>query len=52
MGSGELKSPPENYSILWIFGCQIMHNLVHEPLVKHEKNLDCYVRLFAGLSRN
>jgi len=44
------------HSILRIFGYQTMHNFVylakvHEPLVKHEKNLGCSACLFAELSR-
>ena len=43
--------------MLRIFGCQTMHNfvylaIVHEPLVKHEKNLGCSACLFAELSSN
>jgi len=55
-GSGG-EAPPlkKAHGILGIFGCQIMHNFVylaklHEPLVKHEKNLGCSACLFAELS--
>jgi len=39
------------------YGCQTKHNFVylakvHEPLLKHEKNLRCSVRLFTELSSN
>ena len=52
-----VQSPPKAHSILRIFGCQTMHNFVylakvHEPLIKHEKNLGCSVCLFAELSSN
>ena len=68
MVSGGQKSPsgvqgqtplPKAHSTLTlrIFGCQTMHNFVylakvHEPLVKHEKNLCCSACLFAQLSSN
>ena len=49
--------PQRGHSILRIFGCQTMHNFVylakvHEPLVKHEKNLGCSACLFAEFSSN
>jgi len=49
--------PPKAHSILRIFDLQTMHNFVylakvHEPLVKHEKNLGCSACLFAELSIN
>jgi len=55
VGIGARSPIPERYSILRIFSCQAMHNFVylskvHEPLVKHEKNLGCSACLFADLS--
>ena len=54
---GPSQDLEEGHSMLRIFGCQTMHNfvylaIVHEPLVKHEKNLGCSACLFAELSSN
>jgi len=57
VGEGSGQSPCKVHSILRIFGCQTMHIFVylakvHEPLVKHEKNLGCSACLFAKISSN
>jgi len=54
-GSG--GKAPENSQHITDIGCQTMNNyvylaIVHEPPIKHEKNLGCYACLFVELSNN